>query len=316
MPKVSVIIPTYNRSHLLPRAVASARTAGTDMEIVVVDNGCTDDTAKVCEQLPDIRYVRLDRNAGPGGGRNAGIEASSGPYIAFLDDDDMRLPGSLDLQVEALEADPGASFIYGKALRADENCVPVGMVDPDECPQGDIFWWLLKLPTIPCVSVVVRRTSLATTGLFDQTLACADDWDLWIRLAERFRVLASPAPVGIYRAASTAANNTTSNFALAYKTAISIQTRGLQLERAKAAPWRLRRSTRRHLLNRASDVLIWTAADALENGLWEIGRASILEAIRLNPSRALRLWTLKLLSRSLVSRGRANSASGSIINPL
>jgi glycosyltransferase involved in cell wall biosynthesis len=301
MPKVSIIIPTYNRSHLLPRAVASALTAGTDLEVVVVDNGSTDGTAELCKELPGIRYIRLDRNAGPGGGRNAGIKASSAPYVAFLDDDDIRFPGSLDLQVNALEADPEAGFIYGQATRGDENCVPLGISDPDECPQGDIFWWLLKSPFIPCLSVVVRRSCFATTGLFDDSLVCADDWDLWIRLAERFKALALPIPVGVYRSPGPAANTTTSNFPLAYRTVISIQTRALGLDRAKSAPWSLRHSTQKDLLNLASDRLIWMASNALDKGLRRQGRSSILEAIRLNPYRALRPWTLRLLSRCLAA---------------
>jgi glycosyltransferase involved in cell wall biosynthesis len=301
MPKVSIIIPTYNRCHLLPRAVASARSAGTDSEIVVVDNGCTDTTAEVCKNLSGIRYVRLERNEGPGGGRNAGIKASSAPYIAFLDDDDLRLPGSLDIQVKALEADPEAGFIYGKAMRGDENCEPLNILDPAECPEGDIFWWLLKSPVIPCVSVVIRRTCLETTGLFDDSLSCADDWDLWIRLAERFKALAFQVPVGIYRSPSLTAKTTSSDFPLAYRCLIRIQTSAMDRERARKSSWRLRYTIRRNLLNRASDMLIWTAADALEKGLSEAGRSSILAAIRLNPYRALRPATLKMLSQSLVA---------------
>ena len=87
MPTASIIIPTYNRPQLLPRAVESARAAGTDVEIIVVDDASKDETASVCRELSGIRYIRLEHNQGVAGARNVGILASSSGYIAFLDDD-------------------------------------------------------------------------------------------------------------------------------------------------------------------------------------------------------------------------------------
>src|SRR4029077_888544 len=106
MPSVSIIIPTHNRPHLLPRAVESARAAGTDVEIIVVDDASVDETVLVCRELAGIKYIRMERNQGVAGARNIGIMASSSEFIAFLDDDDLRLPGSLDLQTESLAAHP------------------------------------------------------------------------------------------------------------------------------------------------------------------------------------------------------------------
>ena len=100
MPKISVIIATHNRPHLLPIAISSARTAARDVEIVVVDDASSDDTAAVCKSISEITYVRVDRNQAVAGARNIGLIASSGKYITFLDDDDLRLPNSLDRQIE------------------------------------------------------------------------------------------------------------------------------------------------------------------------------------------------------------------------
>ncbi|MBC7931382.1 MAG: glycosyltransferase family 2 protein, partial [Rubrivivax sp.] len=124
MPNVSVIIATYNRPHLLPRAVESARKAGKDVEIVVVDDASTKETSEACRTLPGIRYVRVERNQKLGGARNLGILASTGEFITFLDDDDVRLPDSLDVQAEALAAAPEAGLVYGQTILGDQNCVP------------------------------------------------------------------------------------------------------------------------------------------------------------------------------------------------
>src|SRR5712691_6880535 len=118
MPKLSVVIPTYNRAALLPAAVESARRAGSDLEIIVVDDASTDDTREVCRRLAGVRYIRSSRNAGLAAARNTGILASSAELVAFLDDDDLRLPGSLDSQITALKAVPEAAFCYGRLLSA------------------------------------------------------------------------------------------------------------------------------------------------------------------------------------------------------
>ena len=103
MASISLIIPTHSRPHLLPRAVESALAAGTDVEVVVVDDASTDDTADVCRSMKGINYIRLAHRQGVAGARNAGVLTSSAEYIAFLDDDDLRLPGSLDRQLAILQ---------------------------------------------------------------------------------------------------------------------------------------------------------------------------------------------------------------------
>ena len=110
VPKISVVIPTYNRARLLPRAIESAQNAGLDLEVIVVDDCSSDETPEVCASISDIRYVRLQTNGGLANARNAGIAESSCEFVAFLDDDDLRLPGSLDKQLHALRADDRIAF--------------------------------------------------------------------------------------------------------------------------------------------------------------------------------------------------------------
>src|ERR1700750_2842420 len=152
MHRVSIIITTHNRPRILPRAVESARLSGRDPEIVVVDDASTDETGEVCRSLQGIRYIRLERNQGMASARNVGLRASSGELISFLDDDDERLPGSLDMQVERLEAEPRAAMIYGQALIVGGSGAASQRLYPEHCPRGDIFWELLGQNFIPCGS--------------------------------------------------------------------------------------------------------------------------------------------------------------------
>ena len=140
MRKISVVIPTYNRARLLPRAIESAQSAGSDLEVIVVDDCSIDDTPEVCAKLPGVRYVRLPTNRGLANARNVGIAESSCEFVAFLDDDDLRLPGSLDKQLHSLTTDDRIAFCYGQALIGDaRRQLPTGEIYPLRCPQGDIF---------------------------------------------------------------------------------------------------------------------------------------------------------------------------------
>src|SRR3989442_8558266 len=151
MPRVTVIIPTYDRPQMLSRAVDSARSAGTDVEIIVVDDASSDTTAEVCRDLPGIKHVRLERNQGVAGARNIGIFESTAQYVAFLDDDDLRLPGSLDLQAEVLDKNPEAGFVCGAMIIADQDYRPTGEIIRPRHTAADAFWHLLELdfPVMP-----------------------------------------------------------------------------------------------------------------------------------------------------------------------
>lgn len=173
MPQVSVIIPTHSRPHLLPRAVESALGAGSNVEVIVVDDASSDNTAEVCRTLEGIKYIRLEHNQGVAGARNVGILNSTADYISFLDDDDVRLAQSLDLQAEALARAPEAGLIYGQALVADQSGAAGDEYYPQPCPQGDVFWELMVQNFIPCGSVLFRRSCLFKAGLLDQTEVAA-----------------------------------------------------------------------------------------------------------------------------------------------
>lgn len=213
MPLTSIIITTHNRPHSLPRAVESAFAAGTNVEVIVVDDASTDETAAVCRELSTIKYVRVERNQRVAGARNLGVLVSSGEYLTFLDDDDLRLPGSLDLQVKQLAANPDAGLVYGQAVLVDQSGQPTSQFYPNVCPEGDVFWQLLGRNFIPCGSAVFRRACLDRVGLLDDSLAGIDDWDLWIRIAELYPIVALPEPVLRWRQSTPSSQQGTSQAA-------------------------------------------------------------------------------------------------------
>ena len=295
MPKVSVIIATYNRPHLLPRAIESARAAGTNVEIIVVDDASTDETARVCKDFSNIRYVRAERNYGVAGARNLGILASSGEYICFLDDDDVRLPQSLDIQSEALASAADAGFVYGQMLVSDQDGKIDGSICPTTCPQGDLFWDLLERNFIPCGSVVFRKDCLSRVGLLHEPAPGVDDWDLWVRLAELYPIAAVQQPVIIWRQATLLSGQGSSNTVQLLSLAGDLlRQRWLQLPRALNAPRQRRRETWRRFSINVSDHLVWEATRALFMGDLRHARKSALTAFRLHPSGILgtaRRWT-------------------------
>ena len=301
MASVSVIIPTNNRPALLPRAVESARAGGTDVEIIVVDDASTDETAQACKALPNIRYVRVERNQGVAGARNLGILNSSADYIAFLDDDDLRLPGSLDIQLAALEKHPDAGFVCGGMIMADQDYRPTGEVVHPGHAGGDAFWELLELafPIMP-LCTLIRKECFFRVGLLNRRISGIDDWDIFTRIAERYPVVVVKAAVGIYRQPTPASGQGSSERAAQLRRVANHQLKLLQLPRAAAASSRERHAARRRTLNRISENLLWTAAKRyLPRGQLRPAYANISVALRLDPLTFVRPEAYRKLARNL-----------------
>ncbi|MBS1811278.1 MAG: glycosyltransferase family 2 protein [Acidobacteria bacterium] len=297
MPTVSVIIATHSRPHLLPRAIESARKAGTDVEVIVVDDASTDETAEVCRNLKDIKYVRAERNQRVAGARNLGILVSSAEYISFLDDDDVRLPGTLDIQVNTLDRFPEIGLVYGQVINGDQNCLPTSQPPwPSPCPQGDIFWLLLETDFIPCLSAVFRKSCLMRVGLLNATIPGVDDWDLWVRIAEIYPILAIEQPVAIWRV-PTPESGQGSSSPMELTLSVSSQFREcwLNLPRAVNVSKEQKRDIWNRFINRVADGLVFEAADEMNRRKYISGCKKILLSLRLNPSRAFRPRALRFL---------------------
>jgi hypothetical protein len=307
MPSASIIIPTHNRPHLLPRAVESARAAGADVEIIVVDDASIDETASVCRELAGIKYIRLERNQGVAGARNVGTMASSSEFIAFLDDDDLRLPGSLDLQTEALIANPEIGFVCGAMLFADQDYHLTGEISSPRHAGGDVFWQLLELdfPVMP-LCVVIRKDCFLRVGLLNRRLQGIDDWDMLVRIAELYPVMVLEQPVGIYRQPTPLSGQGSSAQASQLHDAVRHQLQLFRLPRVMSAPRLRRRDARRRTVNRVADTLLWNAAGRLPERAYGFAAANVFTALRLNPLRALRPGVFRKLAERLMAHSRAS----------
>ena len=189
MPKVSVIIPTHNRPESLEKAVKSVLgQTYTDFEILISDDGSTDNTSRVVEGFSDkrIRSRRYSNSIGVAVVRNNAIIDSKGEYIAFLDDDDEWLPSKLEKQIRLLEGSSdklgavytGVNSLDDKLDRIFEIKIPRH--------RGNILQDLLFNNFITTSSVIVKKHCFDDVGLFDTEYMSASDNDMWIRIAQRF----------------------------------------------------------------------------------------------------------------------------------
>ena len=189
MPKVSVIIPTYNRLPLLEEAVDSVLAQGfEDMELIVVDDGSTDGTAEEMKKYGGrVRLLQPSGNKGASAARNKGILHARGKYIAFLDSDDLWVKGKLKIQVAFLDDNPHYPICY-----TDEIWIRKGKrVNPmlkHAKYSGWIFEKCLPLCTISPSSAMMRRTLFSKVGLFDEALPVCEDYDFWLRVSARFPI--------------------------------------------------------------------------------------------------------------------------------
>ena len=215
MTLVSVIVPTYNRAELLLLALASiAEQDYRPIEVVVVDDGSQDDTAGVLEhsqrvlEQSGIALVShaLPANSGVGTARNAGLRLASGPLLAFLDSDDLWRPSFLSTVVALLARCSTCGLAFCGITAIDEHGAVVGLRElglPAGRRQGHLskpFEQLVRYMPFVTSGVVVRRDVLDRVGMFDETLARAQDWDLWYRVAKEFDFAYTPLPLVYKRA--------------------------------------------------------------------------------------------------------------------
>ena len=193
-PRVTVAVPTFNRAHLVGRAIRSALAQTVrDFELLVVDDGSTDGTLDALRtgQDPRLRYVRHEQNRGIGATRNTAIARGRGEWIAFLDDDNEWAPDYLERQLALAAAHPEADVVYCQARRRDRR-TGKEVVSTRVVEGGQVFRRLVDdwHPLVSCV--MIRRRVLVETGGVDERLGATEDVDLWLRLGRCAHFVGTP----------------------------------------------------------------------------------------------------------------------------
>ncbi len=198
---ISVIIPTFNRAKLLGEAVRSVlgqKGSAEDSEIIVADDGSTDDTRQSLAVLPgNVRYIRCE-HSGVSAARNLGIAESSGEWIAFLDSDDLWLPGKLCAQMKFFSDHPETLLCQTEEIWI-RNGRRLNARKYHKKPAGYCFPLLLERCLVSPSSVVISRRVFDSVGLFDESLPACEDYDLWLRIGCRFPIGLVEKPLVVKR---------------------------------------------------------------------------------------------------------------------
>jgi len=198
LPLVSVVIPCYNSARFLGEAIESVlHQTYPRIEIILVDDGSTDETAQIARSYP-VHYI-YQKNRGISAARNSGIAHTQGKYVLFLDHDDRLLPMGVETGVELLEEHPECAVAVGEHRYIGADGRPIGYSNKHAAGR-DHYRMLLEHNFIetPC-SALHRRSGLALTGLFDESVQGAEDHELYLRTARQSTWIAHEAPVAEYR---------------------------------------------------------------------------------------------------------------------
>jgi glycosyltransferase involved in cell wall biosynthesis len=198
-PLVSVIIPTYNRGWIVREAIDSVLAQDFEnFELIVVDDGSTDDTPRLLDGYGRDITVICQTNSGVSAARNRGIAAAAGSLIAFLDSDDLWLPGKLSRQVAFFETHSEALINQTEELWV-RNGVRVNPGRRHRKSSGMIFERSLALCLVSPSAVMITKSLLDTVGGFDESLPACEDYDLWLRISCRYPVYLIDTPLIVKR---------------------------------------------------------------------------------------------------------------------
>lgn len=204
-PRVSVNLCCYNGEKFLEETLESVfLQTYKDWELVVVNDGSTDSTEQIIQRHRNsgrsIVY-HYQKNAGLGNAREKAVELSRGDYLAFIDQDDIWLPQKLEKQMQVVDTDLNIGLVYSDSYYMDKDGNPLGTAfRRAPPPAGDPFVGLLTHRNfMPCLTVLVKRESVQDVGGFNKTLKYIEDYDLFLRIASKYKVACVPEPLTQYR---------------------------------------------------------------------------------------------------------------------
>lgn len=196
MVKVSIIIPVYNGEKYVSEAIDSVlNQTYKDFEIIVIDDGSKDNTLNILRMYRDKIKWKSQENRGQASAINEGINIAKGKYIAYLDADDVCLPERFEKQVEYLDEHPNVSLVYSDRYNINENEEIQGIFNSR--PHDNFI--ILQQNYISRSVVMHKKECLDKVGLFDESITGSDDWDMWIRISEKFEMSYINKPLVKYR---------------------------------------------------------------------------------------------------------------------
>ena len=190
--KVSVIIPTYNRANTIKRAIDSVlQQTYSDFEVIVVDDGSTDDTSQIVNGYGDsrVRYLMTEKRYGANHARNIGIRSAEGEYIAFQDSDDFWIKDKLEQQMKVFEQFSQVDVVWSRYRRITATGINqiVPGISVQNTSQTEMERVLANYNVIGTPTMIVRKKCFEQVGLFDEDMQRFQDWELCIRFVQRFR---------------------------------------------------------------------------------------------------------------------------------
>lgn len=225
MPLVSVIIPVYNGEQTIRETIASVlNQTFSDLELIVINDGSQDSTLEIVSTIQDFRInVFSYPNTGLAASRNRGISHAAGEYISFIDADDLWAPEKLEAQLKALQANSQAAVAYSWSDCIDESSQFL-RTGGHITINGDVYAKLLLVNFLENGSnPLIRRQAFDEVGGFDESLPAAQDWDMWLRLANRYHFVAVSSPQVLYR---ISANSMSANIFRFEKACLQVIERG------------------------------------------------------------------------------------------
>ncbi|MDD3417008.1 MAG: glycosyltransferase family A protein [Lachnospiraceae bacterium] len=197
---VSIVLPTYNRKQILGQSIKSVLTQTyKDFELLIVDDCSTDGTEEyIWKNFEDdrITYIRNEKNLGASGSRNQGILRAKGDYIAFIDSDTEWMPCKLEIQMAVFHQNPDLGMVYSsfiKIYNQESQLFPPENIE-NKFLSGHIFTSLLQMPLVDTPTMLIPAWILHETGMFNEKLLCLEDYELSLRIAQKYKLYMCKEP--------------------------------------------------------------------------------------------------------------------------
>lgn len=293
-PMVSVIIPCYNAVTTISKTLDSLYgQTFRDFEIVVVNDGSTDDSASIIEpyvkKFNGILNLINQTNQGQTVAKNVGIKNTMGQLIAFLDSDDIWRPEKLESQVALMQSNPDMGLYYTNAYKINENGDRIGTITALPSYRGKCFSEILLRNNIVASSVMIRREMIDQVGFFDESLEACENWDLWIRTTKVAPIDFIDRPLTLYRVHS---GNMSKNLDKMYRSRLKLIDKHLPYQ-----------NNNPKLLDQRKNALFFThisfAKTHIENLELKEARHELLQAAKIRPNEIMcyQLYLKSLLGK-------------------